>query len=226
MRIGILLCGHAPDEYIAKTGNIDALFRSLLGSRGFTFETWPVVDMDFPRGPDAADAWLITGSKHGVYEDLPFIPELEGLIRDIRAAQRPLVGICFGHQIIAQALGGRVEKFAGGWRRGWQSYRTDGAELRLYAWHQDQVITPPHGAETRASNPGCAHAMLWYGPDCVTLQAHPEFGRDFIEMLMRVRAGSATEAELQEIAQGLERPTDRDRAADLMSAALTHKALA
>ena len=177
--------------------------------------------MTFPDGPEAADGWLITGSKHGVYEDLPFIPPLEALVRDIRASRKPLVGICFGHQIIAQALGGHVEKFDGGWQRGLQSYGGAG-ELALYAWHQDQVITPPETAHTLASSPGCAHAILRYGPECLTIQGHPEFERDFVEVLMEHRAGSATPAEIAAVAATLDQPTDRAEAAALIADALTH----
>ena len=220
MRIGILLCGHAPDEFIAQRGDVDALFRDLLAERGFEFQTWPVVDMDFPEGPEAADGWLITGSKHGVYDDLPFIPPLEALVRDIRAARKPLVGICFGHQIIAQALGGCVEKFDGGWQRGLQRYEGRGNAMALYAWHQDQVITPPDMARTLASNPGCAHAILRYGPDCLTIQGHPEFERDYIETLMEHRAGAATPAEIAAVAATLGTPPDRAEAAALIADAL------
>ena len=67
----------------------------------------------FPEGIHDADGWLITGSRHGAYEDHPWIPPLEEFIRDAYAAQVPLVGICFGHQIIAQAMGGKVEKYQG-----------------------------------------------------------------------------------------------------------------
>ena len=222
MRIGILLCGHAPDDYIAQRGDVDALFRDLLGGHGFDFRTWSVVDMDFPPGPEAADGWLITGSKHGVYDDLPFIAPLETLVRDIRTARRPLVGICFGHQIIAQALGGHVEKFAGGWQRGLKTYALAERTMAIYGWHQDQVITPPKGARTIATHPHCAHAILSYGPDCLTVQGHPEFERDYIETLIERRAGSATPDELAEVAAQLDQPTDRHHAATLLIETLKH----
>lgn len=226
MRIGILLCGHAPDDYIAENGDIDALFRRLLDGQGFTFKTWSVVDMDFPDDAMAADAWIITGSKHGVYDDLPFIAPLEDLIREIRATERPLVGICFGHQIIAQALGGTVEKFDGGWQLGLQSYQAPDGGFSLYAWHQDQVTTPPPGAETLAANSSCAHAMLRYAPDCLTVQGHPEFGRDYIELLMRVRAGALSPEDLHAAGENLDQPPDNNRIASLLCAALTAKGAA
>ncbi len=84
----------------------------------FTFRTWQVVNMEFPAIGGRCDGWLITGSKHGAYEDLPFIPPLEDFIRKAYAEHVPLVGICFGHQIIAQAMGGKVEKFKDGWAVG------------------------------------------------------------------------------------------------------------
>ena len=100
-----------------------------------------VAEGELPESPAQADAWLLTGSPHGVYDRLPFIAPLEQFTRDSVAMRRPLAGICFGHQLIAQALGGTVVKHPGGWRIGPQAYRIEGiAEpVRLHAWHQDQV---------------------------------------------------------------------------------------
>jgi GMP synthase-like glutamine amidotransferase len=78
--------------------------------------------MDFPKDIHDCDGWLITGSRFGAYEDHPFIPPLEDFIRAAYAAHVPVVGICFGHQIIAQAMGGKVEKYAGGWSVGPTEY--------------------------------------------------------------------------------------------------------
>ena len=99
--------------------------------------------MQFPADARDADGWLISGSRHGAYEDLPFIAPLETFIREVFSAKIPLIGICFGHQIIAQALGGTVEKFAGGWSVGATEYQLDGEQVMLNAWHHDQVTSLP-----------------------------------------------------------------------------------
>ena len=118
MKIGILQTGHSPEDLFGPFGDYDGMFRDMLDGNGFEFQTWAVVDGVLPDGADEADAWLITGSKHGAYEDHAWIPPLEELIREINARKQPLAGICFGHQIIAQALGGKVEKYPGGWAIG------------------------------------------------------------------------------------------------------------
>ena len=146
MIIGLLITGHVPMALRSAHGDYDRIFQRFLEDQGFEFRTFMVVDGHFPRGADVADGWLITGSRHGVYEDHDWIPPLESLIREIEASGRPLVGICFGHQIIAQALGGRAEKFAGGWAVGRTTYETEDGPLTLHAWHQDQVVEPPAGA--------------------------------------------------------------------------------
>lgn len=175
MKIGILQCGHTPDAVRAAHGDYDALFHKIFEDDGFAFETFNVVDMEFPSGPAEAEGWLVTGSRHGAYEDHPFTSPLEDLIRAIHAAARPMIGICFGHQIIAQAMGGRVVKFDGGWAIGRHNYSFDGlGDVALNAWHQDQVITRPEGARTIASSPFCAHAALVYGDRILTVQPHPE----------------------------------------------------
>jgi len=188
MHIGILLTGHAPDGLVGDHGDYDTMFPQLLAGHGFSFSAYPVVDMEFPENVQAADGWLITGSRYGAYEDHPWIAPLETLIRDAYAAHIPMVGICFGHQIIAQALGGTVEKFAGGWAVGRQVYDfKDLGEVPVNAWHQDQVTKRPEGAKVIASNGFCENAALVYDDRALTLQPHPEFRRGYLEGLIHTR---------------------------------------
>jgi len=197
MRIGILQTGHVPDTLRDDFPSYALMFERLLAGHGFTFAHWMAVDMDFPAGPADADGWLITGSRHGAYEDHPFIAPLEQLIRDIHAAQRPLVGICFGHQIIAQALGGTVEKAPAGWAVGPTTYSFDDRSVRLMAWHQDQVTQLPEGARVLGGNAFCPYGMLGYGDSILTVQAHPEFDPDFVTGLIDTRGrGVVPDAQL------------------------------
>jgi len=187
MRIGILQTGDAPEDLRTTEGDYPDMFQRLLAGRGFEFRTWRVMDLQFPTDEEQADGWLITGSRHGVYEDHAFIPPLEAFIRDAYNAHVPLVGICFGHQIVAKALGGRVEKFAGGWSVGPTDYRFGDEVLTLNAWHQDQVVEIPEGAEVVARSEFCANAALAYDDRILTVQAHPEFPDSFIDGLIRTR---------------------------------------
>lgn len=209
MKIGILQTGHAPDELRPMVGDYADLFQRMLGSAGFEFVVYDVVDMQFPATVSQCDGWLITGSKHGVYEDHAFIPPLMDFIRSVYATDLPLVGVCFGHQIIAQALGGQVVKFAGGWSVGRQSYDFGGTPVALNAWHQDQVIVAPPGATTVASNDFCAHAALVYGNRAFSVQAHPEFDSTVIAGLARHRgAGLVPDAQLAAVQADLDKPVD------------------
>lgn len=221
MKIGILQTGHAPEDLRGEFEDYDAMFRALLDGHGFGFETWDVENGALPSGPEAADGWLITGSRHGAYEDHPWIPPLEALIRSIHARRQPLVGVCFGHQIIAQALGGRVEKFSGGWVLGQTVYDTsDGAPLRLNAWHQDQVTALPPGARVEGGNEFCRYGVLAYGDTIRTWQPHPEYGDDFIEGLLRTRGKAVLSPDQIDAARATLHRTapDAARVADQMAA--------
>lgn len=188
MKIGILQTGKAVPEVREEMGEYADIFEALLAGHGFTFDRYMVVDGEFPPGPDAADGWLITGSKHGAYEDLPWIRRLEEFIRQVHDAGVPMIGVCFGHQIIAQALGGTVKKFPGGWAVGPQEYTfEDGTKMRLNAWHQDQVTRPPEGARVLASNDFCENASLMIGDHILTIQPHPEFTAWLVEQLITHR---------------------------------------
>ena len=188
MLIGILQCGHFPTAEGFPNRTYTDLYSTLLAGRGLTFRTFSVVDMEFPASVTEAEGWLISGSRHGAYEDLPFIAPLEEFIRAANRVKVPMVGICFGHQIMAQALGGKVEKFDGGWSAGRVEYDFGGTALALNAWHQDQVVAKPDAARTLAETDFCKFAALAYGDHAFSMQPHPEFDADAVRLLLEARA--------------------------------------
>lgn len=219
MKIGILQTGRAPDDLLGKLGDYNTLFERLLDGNGFEFTTFAVVDMVFPQAVSDCDGWLITGSRYGAYEDHPWIAPLEQFIRDIHDDGRPLVGICFGHQIIAQALGGKVEKYSGGWSAGYTEYDFDGQIIPLNAWHQDQVVEKPAAAKVIASTDFCKNAALVYGDRIWTVQPHPEFDAAFVDGLLKGRGKGIVPDEILEAAsKKLERPTNSSEIAARIAA--------
>ncbi|MEL7345581.1 MAG: type 1 glutamine amidotransferase [Pseudomonadota bacterium] len=151
------------------------MFAALLADPAFSFEAFNTYDMAFPFGAQDCDAWLITGSRLGAYDDHPSIAPMEALIREIVARKKPLLGVCFGHQIIAQALGGQVEKWSGGWCLGPHLYQRNDGAVRLHAFHQDQVTRLPPGAERVATHPACENAGFRIENHVLTYQPHPEY---------------------------------------------------
>jgi GMP synthase-like glutamine amidotransferase len=218
MKIGILQTGHSPDAMRPEVGDYPGMFEALLAGHDFDFEAWPVVDDVFPDGPESADGWLITGSRHGVYEDHDWLAPLEQLVRDIVASGRPLIGICFGHQLIAKALGGTVKKYSGGWAVGRQVYDFGDEKLALNAWHQDQVTALPEGAQLIATHPFCKNAAMAIGKNVLSVQPHPEFSAAFLDGLMTHRGGAVPPELIEHAREALSEPTDEMKMADRMAA--------
>lgn len=217
MKIGILTCGHTPEE-MAELGDYDRLYPQMLAGKGFDFVNYNVVDGAFPDAVTDADGWLVSGSKHGAYEAHDWIPPLEEFIRQAHTAAIPVVGVCFGHQIVAQALGGKVEKFDGGWSVGRTEYTFGGQTFALNAWHQDQVTILPVGAQVVGHSDFCANAALVYDNRAFTMQPHPEFEADFIEGLIRNRGKGVVPDDLLEQAQNtLPHPVNNADMADIIA---------
>ena len=192
MKVAILETGRPPGALADRFGDYPAMLERLLGD-GFEAETYDGAGGQVPD-PAAHGAHLITGSPAGVYDPLPWIGPLQQFIRDARDAK--MVGICFGHQVMAEALGGHVEKSNKGWGAGLHRYHIvreepwmdDATEIAAPASHQDQVVVqPPNTAIVAASTFTEFAALAWADRPAISFQFHPEFSPAFARALIEQR---------------------------------------
>ena len=218
--IGILETGLPPTDLAARFGRYDAMVRRMLGDR-YRYRTYAARAGELPGRPEDHDAYVITGSSAGAYEDLPWIAPLEAFIRSAQGRAR-MVGLCFGHQIMAQALGGRVERSDRGWGLGLHRYAVTHPEpwmdaepsLAVAASHQDQVVAPPAGAVAIAASAFTPYAALLYaGGQAVSFQFHPEFERGMAEALVELRRPHLPDAAADAMLASLAGPSDALRVA-------------
>ena len=192
MKLAILETGHPPGDLAERFGNYPKMFADMIGP-GPEVKAFDVQAGKFP-GRDEYDALLITGSPAGVYEPLPWIAQLLDFIQG--ATDTQMIGICFGHQAMAEALGGHVEKSSKGWGAGLHCYEVDRIEpwmdragtIAVPASHQDQVVVQPPNTKIIASSDFTPLAALaWTDRRAVSFQFHPEFSPAFAKALIAER---------------------------------------
>ena len=216
MKLAILETGRPPGKLAEEFGDYPAMFEAMLGP-GFEIDVFDVQAGELP-GPDAHDAVLITGSPSGVYDPLPWIEPLLEFIRSAKDSR--MVGICFGHQAMAEALGGHVEKSDKGWGAGLHRYDV----VRREPWmdrassiadpasHQDQVVVQPPNTDVVAASDFTPFAGLaWTDRPAISFQFHPEFSPAFAKALIEKRFDIVPDADAA--IASLDAPNDNARVA-------------
>ncbi|CEK10043.1 glutamine amidotransferase-related protein [Legionella hackeliae] len=197
MNIGILLCDLVKEQF-QEHGQYPEMFAKLLHQVDSTlkFSVYDVRQEQFPDQIDAADAYLISGSRHCVNDDFPWLRKLEEFILHVHKAQKKIIGICFGHQLIAKVLGGKVAVATNGWgvgistnkiiqHKSWMTPAQD--NLNLIVSHRDQVVELPKDAEILAASDFCPVYMMQINNHLLTVQGHPEFSKSYSQALIEDR---------------------------------------
>jgi len=198
MKLGILKTDDVRPEWVSEFGEYPDMFAALLQKADPTMEfvTYDVQLGEYPEDLDDVDAYLITGSKSSVYDDQPWIAPLLEFVRALHERRKKLVGICFGHQLVAEALGGKTEKSDKGWGVGLHTHRFEQTphwhdqeheDLKILVSHQDQVVKTAEGSVVLAGSEFCENAVCQIGDHILTFQGHPEFLPEYSREIMELR---------------------------------------
>ena len=199
MKIGLLQCYCVPESLIHISGSVSDMFSNLFTkyAPGIAIEAYDVMNGKFPDIDENLQGFLITGSPYSAYEDEAWIIELKKFIQKIYTRRKKIVGVCFGHQIIAEALGGKVARSSKGWGIGVQPVHINKTmewmkpinhELNLLVSYQDQIEVLPPNSSLLASNSHCPYFMYEIENIVLGIQGHPEFDKNFTEALYKYKA--------------------------------------
>ena len=231
MKLTLIQPTEVPEPLRERFGPYANMFHRMFAPEGFEFETVKLTDGQPLPDPASLDAVLITGSSAGVYDNhLSWMEPLRNFIRGAYAHRTPMVGICFGHQIVADALGGDVRKSDKGWGLGRHVYDVTSRpasiggnlpEFAIACSHQDQVIAPPAEAEVFLASAFTPNAGLVYRNGAtMSLQPHPEFEDDYTVALAELRRGKAPDELIDTAIASVNRASDSREMAGYLGAFL------
>ena len=215
MKLGVLETGQVTPP-LDRFGDYTHMFRRLFleADPDVELKQYRLILGEAPKRTDECDAWLITGSAHGVHDVFDWLQRLEDFVSELDADRSKTIGVCFGHQLIAKVLGGEVERAKVGWCTGATPYRVEESadhakrELRMIASHRDQVTRLPSEAVLTLSAERCPIAGFTISEHMVTVQGHPEFRPDFSSALYEKRRGAIGEGAYHEAIDSLNQPLD------------------
>jgi GMP synthase-like glutamine amidotransferase len=210
----------------------ERLFHSVANIHGVKFDCmrYAADQLQLPHSVSDCDGYLITGSRCSAYDDQTWIHKLQSLIHSMVAKRIPCIGICFGHQLLAHTLGGKVERFSQGWGVGVATFEITRqqtwmqpalAQANLLVSHQDQVIALPNGATRLMGNEFCINAMFEFDKTVLGLQAHPEFQADYVRYLIEKRKHNIGSAKAESALESLSLATHHQEIAQWLGKFLT-----